>query len=386
MLNARRQSARLQNGLPGPHDYIAHASVPTPRPSPPPLVPGLSANPSMESSRAGLPPPSSLALPPPDVGFTTMNAVNQSLPPPPPQRQNSDPSFYSWLESKTEEDRRRQEEEKTRQESLRLEQRKIEQSMLRDSLQAGVPPHLIPLIFAGISQGGVPQCVLDLTQQYMPQPAAGARGPATPLLNAAHPLPRHVSHVRQDSRSLPSNPYAAAPPPQPVSGPGVLLSQPLHPPGASPTMHSLSRPPLPSNSTDPRPPGAPTARAIPGDAQPPPPSINLSNVQYAPGSDVTTSSETGAPGLLDTESVRPFVREMPHEDSHAARRRADTSTSDTNPPLPRPSLHTRYAASVEPGPRDSDLDSSPGPSPTTRTHSTQSGREALPAGPHPRGR
>ena len=55
-----------------------------------------------------------------------------------------------WLAAKAEEDKRKQEEEKTRQESLRLEQRRIEQSMLRESLQGGVPPQLVPMIYAGM--------------------------------------------------------------------------------------------------------------------------------------------------------------------------------------------------------------------------------------------
>ncbi|KAI5279369.1 hypothetical protein KEM54_004207, partial [Ascosphaera aggregata] len=41
------------------------------------------------------------------------------------------------------------EEQRTRQENLKLDQRKVEQSMLREVLDAGVPPHLIPLIFVG---------------------------------------------------------------------------------------------------------------------------------------------------------------------------------------------------------------------------------------------
>lgn len=72
----------------------------------------------------------------------------------------------NWLVAKAEEDKRKQEEEKTRQESLRLEQRKIEQSMLRESMQGGVPPHLVPMIFAGIGGGNLANMSAEWLQQY----------------------------------------------------------------------------------------------------------------------------------------------------------------------------------------------------------------------------
>ncbi|KAE8348392.1 hypothetical protein BDV28DRAFT_143598 [Aspergillus coremiiformis] len=279
-----------QNGITqGPHDYaIVRQSIPTPRSSPPSaLDPSAivvtprrsSVDHSMESSRGGLPPPSTLALPLPDVGFSSMNSVNQQLPRPPPRRQSSDDASHYW-HAKAEEDRRRQEEERTHQESLRLEQRKIEQSMLRDSLQAGVPPHMIPLIFAGISQNGVPQSVLEWTQQHMAQTATGPRAPAAPAPVLSQ---RRSLHARADSRSIPPGPYIA--PPQVVPHPGILLSQPLPPSGPSSAPQPLSRSPLPNGPADLRVP--PVPRLHPGEpqAQQQPP-INLSNVHYAPGSSI----------------------------------------------------------------------------------------------------
>ncbi|KAF7593639.1 hypothetical protein BBP40_011157 [Aspergillus hancockii] len=285
-----------QNGIKGPHDYaIVRQSIPTPRSSPPSAPehsaaiavskrPSVDLDPSMESSRGGLPPPSSLALPPPDVGFSSMNTVNQSLPRPPAPRQSSDDTHNYW-HAKAEEDRRRQEEERTRQESLRLEQRKIEQSMLRDSLQAGIPPQMIPLIFAGISQGGVPQSVVEWGQQHMAQTATGPRASAAPAPVSSHSSQRRNLHTRGDSRSIPSGPYAAAPPQQVVPPPGILLSQTLPLSGPSHSQHSLGRSALPNGSTDPR--GLAMPRPIPGEpqAQQQPP-INLSNVHFAPGSSI----------------------------------------------------------------------------------------------------
>lgn len=75
----------------------------------------------------------------------------------------------NWLQTKAEEEKTKQEEEKTRQESLRLEQRRIEAEMLRASLGGGIPPQMVPLVFAGMGAGGVlPQTTLEWAQQFMP--------------------------------------------------------------------------------------------------------------------------------------------------------------------------------------------------------------------------
>lgn len=75
----------------------------------------------------------------------------------------------NWLLAKAEEDKRKQEEQKTQQESLRLEQRKIEQAMLRESLQSGVPPSMVPMIYAGIGGANLANVSLDWLQQYAAQ-------------------------------------------------------------------------------------------------------------------------------------------------------------------------------------------------------------------------
>ncbi|KAB8273527.1 hypothetical protein BDV30DRAFT_210413 [Aspergillus minisclerotigenes] len=291
-----------QNGIKGSHDYaIVRQSIPTPRSSPPSAPDPAAAivtskrpsvDHSMESSRGGLPPPSTLALPPPDVGFSSMNPANQSLPRPAAQRQNADDTSQYW-HAKAEEDRRRQEEERTHQESLRLEQRKIEQSMLRDSLQAGVPPHMIPLIFAGISQNGVPQSVIEWAQQHMTQAPAGPRAPPPSAPALSHPSQRRSLHARGESRSIPPGPYAAPPPQHVIPPPGILLSQPLPPSGPPPAPQPLGRSPLPNGPADPR--GPPMPRPNPGEPltqqQPP---INLSNVHYAPGSSIPHVQHVGS--------------------------------------------------------------------------------------------
>ncbi|KAJ9667797.1 hypothetical protein H2201_001983 [Coniosporium apollinis] len=91
------------------------------------------------------------------------------MPAPPSQWQGAEESMRNWLMAKAEEEKRKQEEERTRQEGLRLEQRKIEQTMLRDSMSGGVPPHLVPMIFAGIGGGNLANISIDWLQQYAAQ-------------------------------------------------------------------------------------------------------------------------------------------------------------------------------------------------------------------------
>jgi hypothetical protein len=72
------------------------------------------------------------------------------VPPLPPAWQGTE-QMRDWLRAKAEEDIRRQQEEKTRQATLILEQRRVEHAMVTESLRAGVPPHLIPMMFNGFN-------------------------------------------------------------------------------------------------------------------------------------------------------------------------------------------------------------------------------------------
>ncbi|KAJ5211637.1 uncharacterized protein N7498_003283 [Penicillium cinerascens] len=86
--------------------------------------------------------------------------------PPPPGYSEGPEQMQQWLQAKTEDDRRSQEEEKTRQEALKLEQRKVEQAILADSLRAGVPPHMLPLLFTGMCAGNaISNSTQDMIQQ-----------------------------------------------------------------------------------------------------------------------------------------------------------------------------------------------------------------------------
>ncbi|KAL2854925.1 hypothetical protein BJY01DRAFT_204597 [Aspergillus pseudoustus] len=338
-----------QHGILGPleHSRFRH-SIPTPRsPSPSISDPSMSAGPtrladiSMDISRDRLPRPTSLTLPPPDFGFTPMASVtpNQQLPHPPAQRQSSEDAMHYWR-ARAEEDRRKQEEEKTRQETLRLEQRRVEQSMLRDSLMAGIPPHIIPLIFAGICQGGLPQPVIELTQQYLAQ-ITEARGsnssipPQPQSRSHSHSSPHtqrpHV-HTRQDSRSVPPSPFPAAtaqhvvPPP-----PNILLSQNLPPNAGGPhTPQPLGGPSTPSGPPGPRNVLNPWSNTV-GPIQNQPGSISMGNVHYAPGSSIPAAPGRNRPGSRSRRSPQSlyFHHWVPpaqpgtapgkaHQDLHAA--------------------------------------------------------------------
>lgn len=122
-----------------------------------------------------------------------------------------------WLVAKAEEDKRKQEEEKTRQESYRLEQRRIEQSMMREALQAGVPPSMVPMIYAGIGGSVLANSSLEWLQQY-----------ASQLQAAQHQIQQQSpAEVRRETRLIgqASSQYGA---PQPQHQ--VVPSQPTEPP------------------------------------------------------------------------------------------------------------------------------------------------------------
>lgn len=208
---------------PTPYAFKSVHDLPTPpstsRPSPPLLThqdcyktsPNIARSQSphnqpMSAHHRGLPPPAAMTLPPqaqpptsvppapPAMGHVPPSHHQQPPPPPPPappsqhqhqqvqphhlhhlaglpappgQGQGSEEAMRHWLHAKAEEDRRKQEEERTQQESLRLEQRKLEHEILKTSINGGIPPPMIPVVFAGMSGGTLPQAALDWAQQFM---------------------------------------------------------------------------------------------------------------------------------------------------------------------------------------------------------------------------
>jgi hypothetical protein len=135
----------------------------------------------------------------------------------------------SWLHAKAEEDRRKQEE-------LRLEQRHVEREMLRESLEKGIPPAMVPLIFAGLgssaTSGGLNQTLewaqgflqtLNIQQQPRQMPGSAEQqhhlayeqqvrlGHQLPASSSSPDLRRERDREQQAvrDRMIPPNPYGA---------------------------------------------------------------------------------------------------------------------------------------------------------------------------------
>ena len=225
-----------------------------------PRVTSLPAsNPSnnMSTPHRGLPPPSAMTLPDPSRQPPhpppPPAALGQSLgviPQPPSQWHGQEEPMRHWLAAKAEEDKRKQEEEKTRQESLRLEQRRIEQSMLRESLQGGVPPQLIPMIYAGMGGASLGQISMDWLHQYASQ-MQSAQQQQQQQQHAVHSPP----DVRRDSRLLGQAPSTFQPiPPTPPSqhAPAQQAEQIQQLPQPAPTFTAYQPPGRPGPTSTPR--------------------------------------------------------------------------------------------------------------------------------------
>ncbi|KAK6525527.1 hypothetical protein TWF281_010589 [Arthrobotrys megalospora] len=96
----------------------------------------------MSTSHRGLPPPAAMALP----GHSPSSNLTQL---PDRWQHGSDETQRSFLQAKSDEEKRRQEEERTKQEGFRLEIRRTELEMLREAFRGGIPPQLVPMIFTG---------------------------------------------------------------------------------------------------------------------------------------------------------------------------------------------------------------------------------------------
>lgn len=259
----------FNNGIKSPHELFLNSKSSYS----PPMIPGglpPAPDPSdrrMSNTHRGLPPPSAMSLPPPerppaDRGLPGMAPLGQ-LPGPPSQWQGAEDSMRNWLLAKAEEDRRKQEEERTRQEGLRLDQRKIEQSMLRESLSGGVPPVMVPLIFAGMGGGSLPNSAVEWAQHYLAQMSLQTQQQAQQVQQQQQQLQQAQqatqghhppSEPRRDNRMIPPNPYGSQPPLQPApqasqpqygrpTGTGELQIQAPPSGAASQALHSIHQPP-----------------------------------------------------------------------------------------------------------------------------------------------
>ncbi|KAK0651250.1 hypothetical protein B0T16DRAFT_321704 [Cercophora newfieldiana] len=188
----------------------------------PPPVAMTSVQPPPGSGPSSQPPPVGQAPPPPPA--SQLQSYGQ-LPPAPPWQHEE--SMRTWLLAKTEEEKRKQEEEKTRQESFRLEQRRMEHDILRTSLAGGIPPPMVPVVFAGMGGGVLPQAALEWMQQYFAQSQQQQQQHPPALMP---PGPIMPEHQRRDSQSqayphysssgVPSTPGSAQGPPYSSAYPG----------------------------------------------------------------------------------------------------------------------------------------------------------------------
>jgi hypothetical protein len=184
----------------------------------------------MSTPHRGLPPPAAMTLPqptqqPPPIGQPPLGQPMGQLPAPPQQWQGAEESMRNWLHAKAEEDKRKQEEEKTRQEALRLEQRKIEQDMLRTSLNGGIPPYMIPMVFAGMGGGNLPNASLEWAQHYMAQAHQLQQQQHLQQQQQLLPSQSHTSPEQLQRRDSRAQPYGG----QPLQAPMTLPSTPIGP-------------------------------------------------------------------------------------------------------------------------------------------------------------
>ncbi|KIX03413.1 uncharacterized protein Z518_06965 [Rhinocladiella mackenziei CBS 650.93] len=218
MLLALAPPNPMQSDIKTPHDYPAYNKPTLSRYSPPESprnLPSVFEDSRMNNPHRGLPLPAGLSLPPPDRGPSTAPPPLGHLPAPPSQWAGQDESMRSWLHAKAEEDRRKQEEERTRQEGLRLDQRRIEQNMLRESLQGGIPPPMVPLIFAGIGGGNLPGHTLEWAQQYLASLTLQNQQQHQQIQAQQQQIQQQQLQQQQqtspdplrDSRMIPPNPY-----------------------------------------------------------------------------------------------------------------------------------------------------------------------------------
>ena len=230
-------------GLPPPPS--AAFSLPPPTP--------ISSEPHYRSSSAAPLPPA----PQPSQHHSLSTSTTLGHLPAPPSSwstsaSNNDDAMRSWLQAKIEEDRRKGEEEKTRQETLRLDRRRMERDMLRDSLERGIPPAMVPLIFAGIGGSGTEGSVgqaMEFAQNWMQNFSLQQQTPSTAsdaqrmayeqqlrhpqmIASASSPDLRREREQREvRDRMIPPNPYASQQPP-PLSSHRASFSAAAPPSGA----------------------------------------------------------------------------------------------------------------------------------------------------------
>lgn len=261
-------------------------------------------------------------------------------------RAEEESQYEGYYAAKIEEHKRYREEEKTRQQQIRLEQRKIEHDMLRECLSGGVPPHLIPGLFSALD--GARMSGSSPVQQYhSAQPEYAAAG---------HPSRGSPPELRRETRAIPQqHPSYFAPPgsaiphptpltqqPPPVFNPSNIYPTPVthsprgprpgvfgHPaPGGSALRHpvSSSLPRLTTNEAQVQQPTATASSGYAAERASPSPSISFHHwqpptISNAPRGE-TTKTSPRQPGPSGSESVA----------TSSPRKRKDTRPHQAAPP------------------------------------------------------
>lgn len=222
-----------------------------------------------ESVRQQQPPPPIHGYAPiqPQTAYTTARTVEEE--------------YETYYAAKIEEHKRYREEERTRQQQLKLEQRKIEHDMLRECLAGGVPPHLIPALFASLDgarmSGSSPVAQYHATQPEYPPVGHPSRGSPPELRRETRAIPQQQPvYYAPPGSAIPHPATLAQQPPPPVYHPGPVVQSPRGPragvfshsqSGASALRHPVSSG-LPRLSTN--------------EPQAPPPAVAAAAAAYAP--------------------------------------------------------------------------------------------------------
>lgn len=387
----------IHHGFNNPHEYKSPTnSTPSRYPSPPRAIDDYpSRSPerrSMNTSHRGLPPPAGLTLPPPERSasssqanstnqLTTIQPISQPVQlPPAPQLQwqsgSTDDSMRNWLQAKTEEDRRKQEEERTKQETLRLDQRKIEQNMLREAIQGGVPPHMVPFIFTGISGANSAGMSSELLQQFFGQSqhSQSQQQQQQPPTQAQQMSP----DVRRNDRMIPPNPYGsqaaipAAATPQALHSQQFVRAQPSTLQGA-PT--SAPRPPHQS-------PGM--SRLTSGEMQIQPPAPGAQYQTHPLQQTQTLPAETAVPQHhTPQQNSSPIYFHHyipPNQQSGGSNQPSTPSTKNESPSFQHTASHLRSEYQNSPKKRKAQGAHQAAPAPTTSPSFSQHSSTGTPPG------
>lgn len=353
----------------------------------------------MSTPHRGLPPPSAMErmLPTPERAPPSNILPLGALPAAPTQWQGQDESMRSWLHAKSEEDRRKQEEEKTKQEGLRLDQRRIEQNMLQESLRGGIPPPMIPMVFASIGGGNVANQSVEWAQHYMAQISLQQQAQIQQQQQQQQPSQVQPLMIQQQQSSPEQrrdrliagpqpNPYGAQqmqPPPQtPQAGPQNQPSTGFAPayPGSAlaaertraqqPTLHAA--PPTPN----PRPQSqqAGLSRLNTGELLVQQPNHSSPATQHPLQQSQTTAADhqSSSPTLYFHHYVPPGAQERHKDKEHGT---PSGKSQHTSPYSQAPGSHLRSEYTTSPKKRKANgpPHGAPNPSPSFSHHHPSSG-------------